>query len=315
MLGRWHKKGGNGPWQGRDGAGLVELNGDLYLLGGWNTYNPAPSTNNEVWMLPKGRETWQRLANAPWAPRHGQPCLVHDGKLWVIGGDINSGYYQKDVWCGEPYRGRIKWTEVSANAPWANPGRTLHIGFSFDGKIVVLGGQTLDEFAGASHKANRVEGPYYSDVWSWSDGAGWVKESDGNAWAPRGVIMGGPVKDGKMWLIGGGAYDTAGLPRVYRNDVWWSDNIADWHQATPNGGFPARQFNNTAVLGGELVLFAGWSGANMNDLHTSKDGVIWQERKFATPITPRHAASMCRKGNELIMLGGPLGESSVFGLS
>lgn len=311
MQGRWRKVGANGAWQGRDGAGLLELNGDLFMLGGWNTYNPAPSTNNQVWMMPKGRETWQRLENAPWAPRHTTVWLVHDNKLWVVGGDINSGYYQKDVWCGEVYRNRIKWTQVDVSAPWASPGRFGHVGFSFDGKIVILGGQTCDQFVGANEKANRAEGPYYDDVWTWSDGAGWQQVSAGNAWAPRCLIMGGPVKDGKMWLIGGGAYDTPTTPRVYKNDVWCSDDAVNWQQVTQNAPWPARQYNNTAVLGDELVLFAGWNGANMRDLWSSKDGLDWRQYKTTAHLTERHAASMCKVGNELFMLGGPLAESSV----
>lgn len=315
MLGRWHRKSASSPWSGRDGAGLLSLNGDLFMLGGWRYVAGAAGTNNEVWMMPRGRKTWQRLDNAPWAPRHTTVWLVHDGKLWVVGGDMNSGYYQKDVWCGEVYRNRIKWTQVSAVAPWAAQGRVLHVGFSFNGKVVILGGQTADQFVGAAHKANRPEGPYYDDVWSWSDGAGWAQESAGNAWAPRGLIMGSPVMDGKMWLIGGGAYDTPTTPRVYRNDVWWSDNITDWHQATPAAGFSPRQYNNTAALGDELVVFAGWTGVNLKDTWTSKDGVTWRERKHATVITERHAASMCEHRGELYMLGGPLAESSVLALS
>lgn len=317
MQGRWHKKGNNAPWSGRDGAGLLELNGDLYLLGGWRYVGPGiAGTNNEVWMLPKGRETWQRLANAPWNPRHTAGWLVHDEKLWVIGGDVNSRYYQKDVWCGTPWRGTIKWELVDAVAPWADPGRVQHVVFSFGGKIVLVGGQTMDEFIDSpSGKANKPDTPYYDDVHTWEDGVGWQQVSAGHAWAPTGLIMGSPVKDGKMWLVGGGAYDTAGLPRVYKNSVYCSDNVTDWELVTADGGFPARQYHNVAVLGDELVVFAGWNGANMKDLHSSKDGVTWREHKFSTPLTERHAASMCRRGNELYMSCGPLGESSVFALS
>lgn len=310
MYGRWRKIGPNARWAGRDGAGLLELNGDLFMLGGWNPAWSSPTTN-EIWMMPKGRETWQRLEDAPWVGRHTTAWLVHDNKLWVVGGDMNRGYYQKDVWCGEVYRNRIKWTCVDVTAPWANIGRVLHVGFSFDGKIVILGGQTLDEFVGSSEKANKPDGPYYDDVWSWSDGAGWVQESAGNAWAPRGLIMGSPVKDGKMWLVGGGAYNTAGFPRVYRNDVWCSDNIKGWTQVTSSAQFPPRQYNNAATLGDDLVVFAGWNGGNMRDLWSSEDGIDWCEHKTTSGFTARHAASMCALGNELIMLGGPLGESSI----
>lgn len=316
MQGLLHRDSVSNSWAGRDGAGLLELNGNVYMLGGWNPTVPAwgaSGTTNEVWIRPKGRQKWIRLTNAPWSPRHAAVWLVHKGEIWVLGGDVNSGNYQKDVWKAKPHQGGLRWELVNAVAPWAATGRTLHVGFSFHGKIVILGGQTLDEFiTNPANKANRAS-PYYDDVWTWDEENGWELNSTGHAWSPCGVIMGSPVKDGKMWLIGGGAYDTAGLPRVYKNSVYSSDNISDWNLVTSNAGFAARQFNNTAVFGEKLVNFAGWNGANMRDLWSSDNGIDWKESRGLN-VSIRHAASLCPTSGEMLMLGGPLAESSVYGI-
>ena len=310
MFGQWRKDSAANAWSGRDGAGLLDLDGNTYMLGGWNPAWPGTDTCSEVWMRPRGRSTWQRLADAPWAPRHTAVWLVHDGKVWVLGGDTLGSYYQKDVWCGTPFQGGVRWRCVDAVAPWADPGRVLHVGYSFDGRIVIMGGQTLDEFVGATGRAN-LPSPYYRDVWTWKDGCGWQQVADDQPWAPCGMVMGGPIKDGHMWLIGGGCYDTAGNPRIYKNSVWKSCNATDWKCVTPAAAFPPRQFNNAEVLGDKLVLFAGWSGVNMKDLWSSSDGETWTEHKGA-PVAERHAASMCRVNGELLMLGGPLNESAVY---
>jgi len=315
MLGQWRKDSVANPWLGRDGAGLLELDGNLYMLGGWNTAFAAPYTSNEVWMRPKGSQTWQKLSNAPWAPRHTAGWLVHNKKLWVIGGDANSGVYQRDVWCGTPFQGGVRWSLVTASAPWASPGRVLHIVFSFLGKIVVLGGQTLDELVPiAANKANRAN-PYYDDIWTSDDeGVTWVQVSTGQPWAPCGMLMGSPVKDGCMWLIGGGAYDTSGLPRVYKNSIWKSSNITDWEEVTPAAAFPARQYNAVGVLGDRLVTSCGWNGANISDLWSSVDGENWKEHR-GNPLSPRHALSLCQVKGELLVLGGTLTDLNVYALS
>jgi hypothetical protein len=125
--------------------------------------------------------------------------------------------------------------------------------------------------------------------------------------------MGSPVKDGYMWLVAGGAYDTEGNPRVYKSDVWRSADGVAWTQVTADGGFPARQYNNVAVLGDDLVLIAGFDGANIADAWASTDGTTWRELA-QVPWQARHAASVVEYGGELLLLGGPLDDTAVWAL-
>lgn len=318
VAGQWRQVAETSTWSGQDGVGLLNINGTLYMLGGWAPGAiAAPYTHNHVRKSIDGGRTWERLADAPWEARHTAGWLVHDGKLWVIGGDINRGHYQRDVWCGTPTATGIDWVQITANAAPLSMGRTLHQVFSHAGKMWIVGGQTLDDIPSVpvALPSTKPGSPYYADVWSSVNGADWTKVSDNNPWAPRGLILGSAVKDGHMWLIGGGAYETKGNARIYRNDVWKSADGSTWVQVTPDAGFPARQYNSVAILGDEFVLIAGWNGDNIADAWASnKAGTNW--RKLPTPPwTARHATSVANYRNELIMLGGPLNENSVWAMN
>lgn len=309
VAGSWTQLASSSLWAGRDGAGLLNLNGVLFMLGGWNTAWAAPFTTNQVWRSTNGGVTWTQLANAPWEARHTTGWLVHDNKLWVIGGDANSGHYQRDVWSSPD---GITWTQVATNAAPLSQGRVLHIAYAHAGKLWIIGGQTLDEFTGVD-VSTKPGSPYYDDVWSSVDGATWTLVSSGNAWAPRGMIHGNGVKDGYMWLVGGGAYDTEGNPRVYKNDVWRSTDGVDWEQVTTNAGFPPRQYLNLENLDGDLVIAAGWDGANRNDVWKSTNGVQWYQIP-GTPWGIRHAASTTIYDHGMLLLGGPLTDTAVWRL-
>lgn len=316
-LGQWRLASASNPFSPRDGAGLLELNGIFYLLGGWNDYPTAfgpLKTTNQVLMSKDRCQTWQPLPNAPWQPRHMSGWLVHDGKIWVIGGDTNQGNYQTDVWYAiQLPDGSLEWHCATMAAPWAMAGRTLHQVFSFAGKMWVMGGQTLD--GPAAPFAPSPVGPrapvFYSDVWNSEDGGNWDMISDGNAWAPRSMIIGGAVKDGYMWLIGGGAYDTGGLPRVYKNDVIRTQDGINFETVLANAPFCPRQFHNVLVNGEDLVVIAGWNGDNIADAWASKDGVKWRELR-GVPFWKRHAASACSFKNEIYFGLAPLTQDGPF---
>lgn len=308
VQGQWHLKSASNIWGGRDGAGLLSIGDNLYMMGGWNTIWPAPFTTNEVWRSSNRGQTWAQLPNAPWERRHTSGWLEHGGKIWVIGGDMNSGHYQRDVWSFDG----SSWTLATSNAEPLSQGRALHSVFSHLGKMWIVGGQTLDEFT-PGDVSTKPGSTYYSDVWNSADGASWVKVSDNNAWTPRGLMIGSTVKDGHMWLIAGGAYDTEGQPRVYKNDVWKSADGVVW-TLVGTAPFVARQYVGVPVLGDDLVMMAGWSGANRNDVWASPDGASWRELR-GTPWGIRHALSVCPFKGEILILGGPLTDTSVWGLS
>lgn len=283
---------------GRDGAGAVVFGDRMWLLGGWNPkdkVNFPHICNSEVWSSADGLNWNLELLQAPWEGRHTAGYAVHDHKIWVVGGDANQRHYQNDVWSTED---GVNWTLVNDRAPWGN--RVLHYTLVHDGKIWVMGGQTIPQFAPSA-----PEEAFYNDVWNSEDGVSWTQVTPHAAWAPRGMIGGSAVFNGRMWILGGGTYDTPAIPtRKFYNDVWSSADGMDWKRHVASAPWAPRQYHDVAVFDGRMWVMEGYDGhGNRNDIWHSSDGVNWYEAPD-TPWAPRHAASVFTYDRALWMVAG-----------
>ncbi|MDP6775773.1 MAG: hypothetical protein QGI83_03305, partial [Candidatus Latescibacteria bacterium] len=79
----------------------------------------------------------------PWEGRHAAGYVVYRDRMWIVGGDCNQKHYQNDVWSSAD---GVHWDLVNDSVPWAP--RALHYTLAFDGRIWVIGGQTMPGFAG-----------------------------------------------------------------------------------------------------------------------------------------------------------------------
>ena len=279
----------------RDGAGALAFQGRMWLLGGWNPMDKEHfprKCNSEVWSSVDGA-TWRlEVLSAPWEPRHTAGYVVFKDKMWIVGGDCLQGHYQGDVWNSSD---GLNWELVTERVPW-HP-RALHCTFAFDGCIWVMGGQTLPQFAPA-------EESLHNDVWRSEDGANWECVLREAPWQVRGMIGGSAVCGGRMWILGGGTYDTPQYPnRTFYNDVWSTDNGVDWVLHTSNAPWKPRQYHDVAVFDNRLWVMEGWNQTNLNDVWCSMDGVEWREIPD-TPWPIRHAASVSVHDDALWMVAG-----------
>ena len=302
---RWERISDRAAFAPRDGAGALVFDGKMWLLGGWNPSDRThfPNTcNSEVWCSTDG-STWQLKIHAPWEGRHTAGYAVHDGKMWTVGGDPIQRHYQNDVWNTED---GIHWVRVSDSVPWAD--RVLHYTVVHRGKIWVMGGQTLPQFAPAPET-------FYNDVWSTEDGIHWTRVIPAAPWTPRGMIGGSAVFRDRIWILGGGTYDTPKQPqRRFYNDVWSSPDGIQWERHVDSAPWPARQYHEVAVFDNRLWVLEGWNRSNRNDVWYSSDGVHWHELPN-TPWAPRHAASVFVYGGALWMVAGNNMQSDVWRLT
>lgn len=281
----------------RDGAGALVFRDRMWLLGGWNPpHKDFPKKcNSEIWSSSDGA-TWKlELRQAPWEQRHTAGYVVHQDKMWIIGGDPLQGHYQDDIWNSSD---GVNWTRVIDNAPWGP--RVLHYTVVHDGKIWVMGGQTMPYYAPAAEII-------YRDVWNSSDGIHWQQvHLHEPYWPQRGMIGGAAVLNGRIWILGGGTYDTPTTPkRKFFNDVWSSSDGARWTQHTSHAPWAPRQYHDVAAFDGQLWVMEGYCEAsgNRNDVWHSSDGVNWTEVP-KTPWVPRHAASVYIYRDALWMVTG-----------
>ncbi len=306
----WNKVADTAAFPGRDGAGALVYRGKLWLIGGWNPRdkqtNPIRSNcNNEVWNSLDGI-TWSLVKPnthlddrfdpaADWEARHTAGYVVHQDRMWIVGGDPLLGHYQDDVWNSSDGK-TWNWVNRGKPVPWGP--RVLHSTVAFKDKIWVMGGQTLPQFA----PENEI---VYNDVWCSADGVRWTRVLANAPWAPRGLIGGGAVFKNRIWLIGGGLYETATRPHRGYGEVWSSGDGRAWECHTRKVPWTPRVYHDVAVFDDKLWLMEGQHvpGGNSNDVWFSADGAHWEELP-ATPWAKRHAASVFVNQNALWMVAG-----------
>lgn len=306
----------------RDGGGALTFRDRMWLLGGWN---PAPSEraffpmicNNEVWSSQDGAKwtlikpnTFKDSAfnkSSDWEGRHTAGYVVYKDRMWIIGGDANQHHYQNDVWNSQDGK-TWQFVNQGKELPWKD--RVLHYTVVHNDKIWVIGGQSMPGFA-------KADEAFYRDVWTTTDGIEWkeIKPQE-PFWSARGMIGGAAVKDGRIWILGGGTYDTPTTPyRNFYNDVWSSADGVQWKQHTAKAPWHPRQYHDVAVWDGKLWVMEGYhkDGGNRNDVWYSADGAEWKEL-VKTPWRPRHAASLFVYQDALWMVAGNNMQSDVWKL-
>mgnify|MGYP001574447788 CR=1 FL=1 len=245
---QWTKVTDQAAFAPRDGAGALVFKNRMWLLGGWNPGDKIhfpKICNSEVWSSAEGAQWKLENPQAPWEGRHTAGYVVHRGKMWIVGGDGNQGHYQNDVWNSAD---GVKWEQVADNVPWGP--RVLHYTDVFDNKIWVMGGQTLPQHASADEI-------FYSDVWNSADGVMWAKVADKLPCGPRGMIGGSVVFKNRIWILGGGTYDTPKKPqRLFYNDVWSSADGAHWEQHLKAAPWHPRQYHDVAVFDDRMLGLA-----------------------------------------------------------
>jgi len=316
---RWEQVLSAAPFTPRDGAGALTYRDRMWLIGGWNSADPVNFPRdcvNDVWSSADGRE-WREDkpntfgtdafdADADWEGRHTAGYVVHDDKMWIVGGDVIQSRYHSDLWCSQD---GVHWTKVQHDAPWGP--RALHHTVAFDGYIWVMGGQTAPQFIPEKEV-------FYNDIWRSRDGVNWEPVKPiGPHWSPRGMIGGAAVLNGRMWVLGGGTYDTPDTPqRKFFNEVWSTEDGQHWTCHTRAAEWSPRQYHEVAVFDDRLWVLEGYGQeeANRNDVWYSDDGANWTQVPD-TPWAPRHAASVFVHDNALWMVAGNNMESDVWKLT
>ncbi|NOU26712.1 MAG: hypothetical protein HOO96_02305 [Polyangiaceae bacterium] len=273
----------------RDGAGAIVFADRMWLIGGWNPERPTDfprETVNEVWSSTDGA-TW-RLEKPntffddnfdptlDWEGRHTGNYFVRDGRMWIVGGDALTGVYQNDIWSSD--NGKV-WARVADSGGF--PKRILSTTAQFGTSLLTFGGQTTD-------------GVFYDDVWSSTDGQRWSKIEQGTPhWSGRGGILGSMVFKDRLWVLGGGRYETDTTPWTADSQVWSTPDGAHWVQeGDPQAPWKARIYHDVTVYDGRMWVLGGYNGdvGNLADAWYSDDGENWYD--LDVPEWPaRHAAS------------------------
>ncbi|MFA6032274.1 MAG: kelch repeat-containing protein [Myxococcota bacterium] len=285
----------------RYGHSTVVFKDRLWVIGGiYQDINLVPLSSNDVWNSADGI-TWTQVKpnNANGFPaRDHHTSTVHDGKMWVIGGGVQTDRDNRklfnDVWYSTD---GVGWTQAKPDDTNGFSPREGLSSVEFGGKLWVTAGQWEDG--------------QLNDVWFSQDGSSWeaAVEDGAPGFTPR-TGHTSVVFDNKIWVIAG--YWANGGPR---NDVWMSTDGITWEQAKPNdlAGFANRYEHSSVVFGGELWVIGGWKYdktaekfLNFSDVWSSVNGVDWVRRKAddASAFAGRFGHTSAAHGGNLWVISG-----------
>ena len=197
--------------------------------------------------LTQTTSNWTKVnANADWSARNFHISVIHNNKMYVIGGGgLN------DVWSSD--NGGMNWTQVTAAADWS--ARSRQTGVVFYNKIYIMGGYSSSV--------------YFNDVWSSDTGMNWDLVTDTAAWSGR-HRHSSVAYDGKIYLMGG-----SDASNQFLHDVWSSVDGVTWLEATANAGWSARFGQSSIVFNNSMYVIGGYYGAYIKDVWSSTDGATW----------------------------------------
>jgi len=224
----------------------------------------------------------QETATTPWTARAEHTSVVHNGKIYVMGGATFGGGFKNDVWSSVD---GINWVQETAAAPWA--ARRQHSSVVHNGKIYVIGGY--------------ASGIYKNDVWSSINGVNWVQETAAAPWAARSYHK-SVVYNGKIYVIGGSTQNTVTM----YNDVWSSIDGVNWVQETATAGWSKRLNHTCVVYNGKIYVIGGGllGGGVLNDVWSSVDGVNWVQEITAAPWAARCGHTCVEQNGKIYVMGG-----------
>lgn len=291
----WRVIENDNSWTARDGAGLEFLNGYLYLLGGWN-YTTA---TNEVWRT-KNLVDWEQLPDAPWEARHGAGWVVHDNKLWVVGGDLID-----DVWFSSD---GITWVMALSSAPFGK--RYTPSAVSFGGFIYLYGGQYWSPVDWCNSRPDCLP-VGLNDVWRSKNGVDWEKIQPNAPWSGRSLVHGGLYFNNEIFVVGGGLKNAVErYSETYSEfgDIWSSSDGVNWTKRLDAFSFlPRTHFSVLATASGCYVSdgSVGVQSNVSNDLFFAKNCIDYIQLETPKEMKKRHASSLFEFNGSIVILGGP----------
>jgi len=198
---------GKAPWSPRIAAGAVVFKDRMWILGGTENYyfGDDKSLRNDVWSSADGREWRRETETAAWSPRAYHAAVVHDGKMWVLGGGNYVPKYHalNDVWSSSD---GIRWEKVTGQAAW-HP-RIWFSSVVYRDRIWVLGGWSNNPSKN------------WGDVWHSRDGKEWRRLESKVTWKERHEHSAYVFQD-KIWIAGGHA-------QPLNSEVWSLELPKGW---------------------------------------------------------------------------------------
>lgn len=267
---------------------LVSFAGKLWSIGG----SPNGHTGNnltEIFSTTDG-VTWTLEGQFPVALDSGI-VLVHDSKIWAIGGTISGVGNSQKVYSTS---NGVDWSEVGTNSLPYNI--RYHAGTVHDGKMWISGGVS--------------DSNTYKRKVHWStDGLTWTEA--GSDSLPYQVCYHAMCSyDGKLWISGGDVYGVEANSRK----VYWSTDGTAWTEAGTDALPVRRVFHKMLEHAGKMWVLTGLGSASVNfgdppqEVYWTTNGSTWTTVACDDDwISKRESCGVAVYDSKIFVVGDALG--------
>lgn len=204
----------------RTNATVANMNGDLYLTGGYSVGFGAPQgALSDVWKSTDGGATWTNLDaqfGDDFVARADSKLIVYKNELYLIGGRTKFPY----TYFNEIYKSAdgVTWTKVEVAAPFT--ARASFSCFVYNDRMYVLAGLGNEEITEGEN--TKTVDLLFNDLWVSEDGGlNWTEMTSGAL--PQGFAkrfgQAICVDDNTVHIFGGNGQDAEGSAKVY-TDSW-----------------------------------------------------------------------------------------------
>jgi len=314
----WTKIDAPSPFTKLNAHQLVAHDDRLWLLGGAG-FEGADGTANPIvktWTTANGRD-WSVYGDTnPWSARQWHSAVVHNDRVYVLGGTSNFTGRMNDVWATTP---NGEFEAVTATAPVKPDVVDAQVTASGTGSLLrvwpsPLWKETLPldrippDLGATPIVFNGRFGLYAGATFWWT--------SDGRAWERRPIQLkplpeepwmwanlDSPiVHDGYLWLVSNGGYGTGG--------VWRSKDGVTFEAVTQRS--PWETFNAWFVsFAGHLWLIGGQKHSQfsnvpdeVSEIWKSADGKVWELVNATPPWNGRWGYQQFVFGDRIWIVGG-----------
>lgn len=238
---------------------------------------------------------WVRVTeHAAFAPRDSCGEVVFNGRMWIMGGWMNSFKDPpRDVWSSAD---GITWERAIEHAAWKHSDFPMSV--TFKDKMWMMGGW---------HGGRLDHASASNSVWTSKHGDDWKLETEAAGWSPR-MCGGLVVFNDRMWVMGGVQKYYFGDDNDLKNDVWSSADGIKWEQVTEKAPWSPRAYIAPVALNGKMYVFAGGNylpnSAFHNDVWSSSDGKEWTLETEHAPWAPRIWFTSAVYRDKMWIMGG-----------
>jgi N-acetylneuraminic acid mutarotase len=322
----------------------IAVAGDELIVAGGMRMGMTAAMTNDVWSSADG-DTWKRLAaDPPFSPRQRASLCRFNGKLWLVGGDVDT--YDKagpediyrEVWSSAA---GYSWEKSDASFLPPGPGRLLAV-TALDRLWILANGSAgvsvVSTRDGVNYRDAKAKGLPRADmayafqgilfavsnanreIYSSKDGAAWiVSKEPAPSFISDPAPLGGLLyaicrdglrgsKDGLAWTALKDGLNIPGLLKFLRQP-----ESASYKESVRDGAGLVAWRGGLWIAGGSPGSSSSSPGASVsgfvleNDLWESKDAKTWKKHPgpdFKKRPSPRYGQASTVLGDRLFILGG-----------